>query len=606
MLKNSYMKKYKVKGPYDLEEKYLKDDDNYIINSYRPNNEKTLSNLTNENFHRFVDDILNSKKVSTVLFSTNAEAEINLSKKGEEAIKKYVCNLSNKKNKANPGNIFLKRKKQEAIESIKYESELFKEVKQYEKKCLEEKNSKLFNNRNKIKQNEIKELTFQNYSVLIKRFDEIYNILKEKILRYKDFEVFMKKYNIPDNIKCIEEISRYLNAKEFEELQKLMTKEYISDYSYENYTYYNNNNQNNNYVSIANNEENLIQKNEHLNSINSVEHKTSNKLVTMNTMNLNKTSLVSNKNVFSFQGNINNMTTNHSTKQNTNDNNKFTTLENIEETVINTKPSIIQSKNKFTAFISTDENLEKVRKHYSNVQKSSLPKIINLPDFKLNNDDVYSRLYHNSVFYEPKNTEINLDEVQIKKFEEKNKVKVTYYEIKSILGALPGKEFTIKITNDEIDKCFYSLSNGPLIKIKEKSKNQNSVKEETKNMEKIVKKDINKMDEKILSKSSMNIIYDMSMIKDEKLTRLINLSDSINGNNYLHKAVIDQVPELVCYFIGKKININCQNKYKETPLIIAIKLKNKSIIKILLDNNANVNLVDIYGHNCLFYSDVSY
>ena len=43
MLRNSYMKKYKEKGPYDLEEKYLKDDDVYIINSYRPNNEKNIS-----------------------------------------------------------------------------------------------------------------------------------------------------------------------------------------------------------------------------------------------------------------------------------------------------------------------------------------------------------------------------------------------------------------------------------------------------------------------------------------------------------------------------------------------------------------------------------
>lgn len=105
--------------------------------------------------------------------------------------------------------------------------------------------------------------------------------------------------------------------------------------------------------------------------------------------------------------------------------------------------------------------------------------------------------------------------------------------------------------------------------------------------------------------SNLDIIYDMTLIKEDKLTRLINLSDKETGNNYLHKAVIDQVPELVNYFIGKNIDINKQNIFKETPLIIAIKIKNKSIIKLLLDNKANVNIVDIYGHNCLFYSDVS-
>jgi len=48
-------------------------------------------------------------------------------------------------------------------------------------------------------------------------------------------------------------------------------------------------------------------------------------------------------------------------------------------------------------------------------------------------------------------------------------------------------------------------------------------------------------------------------------------------------------------------NIDCVDVIHRTSLIIATNYLNYSIIKLLLENGADINIVDKYGDNCLFY-----
>ena len=52
---------------------------------------------------------------------------------------------------------------------------------------------------------------------------------------------------------------------------------------------------------------------------------------------------------------------------------------------------------------------------------------------------------------------------------------------------------------------------------------------------------------------------------------------------------------MVKYFIEKGANINLKNNEGNTPLHLALKSKNKKIIKILMDNKAALNIPNEEG-----------
>ena len=60
-------------------------------------------------------------------------------------------------------------------------------------------------------------------------------------------------------------------------------------------------------------------------------------------------------------------------------------------------------------------------------------------------------------------------------------------------------------------------------------------------------------------------------------------------------AAMENYPELVKYFIEKGANINMKNNDGNTPLHLALKRKNKKIIKILMDNKAALDIPNSDG-----------
>jgi hypothetical protein len=81
---------------------------------------------------------------------------------------------------------------------------------------------------------------------------------------------------------------------------------------------------------------------------------------------------------------------------------------------------------------------------------------IKLPGVKLDNNDVFSRLYHNAVFVNDRSYSNSLTSGT--KRDEKS------MKVKNVIESSTGKEFSIKITDDLVAKCYSKHTGGPFFK----------------------------------------------------------------------------------------------------------------------------------------------
>lgn len=182
-----------------------------------------------------------------------------------------------------------------------------------------------------------------------------------------------------------------------------------------------------------------------------------------------------------------------------------------------------------------------------------------LPDIKLEMTDVFSRLYNNAVYIEKKKQSLSKEPSTKSTFSKnikKNKIKFT---LKPVLSTVGGKEFTIKITPECLDKCFTQYSGGP---------------EFIQHLEELRKESKNK-------KAQIEIRPDT--------VDFYNKPDE-NGNTCLHIATIENHPELVEYFIEKGTIIDKQNNDGDTALHIAARRKNDEICDILIRYKAALDV----------------
>ena len=63
----------------------------------------------------------------------------------------------------------------------------------------------------------------------------------------------------------------------------------------------------------------------------------------------------------------------------------------------------------------------------------------------------------------------------------------------------------------------------------------------------------------------------------------------------MHRSVLNNNIKFVEYFINKKDDINKQNKNGDTPLHLAFKIGNYDIIRLLLENGANIKIKNKKG-----------
>ena len=220
------------------------------------------------------------------------------------------------------------------------------------------------------------------------------------------------------------------------------------------------------------------------------------------------------------------------------------------------QPKTINNKN-------TDENVISETNEINAPFYAEGAKVI-MPDIKLNINNVYSRLYNNAVLLDEK--KIN-DKLLSSKHEEtksskepKNTGPTKKFDLKNVLKSTNGKEFTIKVTEDILKKCFTKYSGGPEVisfikKLREEEKKG------------IVKE----------------LRPDFINVYNYRLD---------NNNTFLHIAILENYPELVNYFVDKGASCNLQNDDGDTALHLAIKNGNINIIKKVLEGKAALDIAN--------------
>ena len=192
--------------------------------------------------------------------------------------------------------------------------------------------------------------------------------------------------------------------------------------------------------------------------------------------------------------------------------------------------------------------------------------LITLPKLKLNMVNVYSRLYNNAVLSTPINKKIqklylnstNQFNNKLKKSLSQNKPKKSKmvknrtisFSLKNALTSNNGKEFTVNITDKNINKCINKYTGGPqnIACLSEKNENELNV----------------------------------DKYGENKFVNFYDLEEKKTGNSYLHLATIDGYAEIVHYFLDKGADINKQNNNGDTALHIALRNNNIEIVRIIM------------------------
>ena len=209
-----------------------------------------------------------------------------------------------------------------------------------------------------------------------------------------------------------------------------------------------------------------------------------------------------------------------------------------------------------------------------------------LPNTKLDENNVFSRLYHNVVYL---SSSASIKHKRPQSFVNKEFNSLSYdfqnniskkpkiiFKVNEAIKSTTGKEFTFRITKDILRKCFIKYSGGPpLLKMnffkKEKEENR-------KNYE--------------IKENSVIENKEDDYKKPDFFVNYYKLIDKKNGNSFLHMAVMGGYEELVRYLLEKKSNINLKNFDGNTPLHLALlnKEQNENIIDILMEYNPRLDI----------------
>lgn len=442
MIRNEYLNKFREKDKFDAEIRYAQDDDNYLLKSYRPLSEKALEKVNQNKLETFVDDLLDNKKLSQLLFSSNAKSEIRLMQKSNEfmlrnGIKKKVVKIKN-----TPNDIVVNRKKKEMIAYISGETDVFKENRNDYWKMLTDRNNE-FNSYIKSERKLEQKGLIESYNKnRVDRFKLIYNNIKEKLKNFYENDCKFRDKPIFDN--------EYIQVKE-----------------------------------------------------------------------------------------------------------------------------------------------------------------VDLPHIELNMEDVFSRLYHNAVFIQPKTRKagstLNSNSLLNKKVlnsltsSESNKDIINdninkkvilkgnagnqKLNVKNVIESANGKEFTIKVTDEILMKCFTKHSGGP----------------------------------GMISNGKVSLILSLYYLYfktnrgfnhstkhgNDNFINLLESKDD-DGNTFLHSSIKDNFYELIGYLLVKGVEVNVQNNEGDTPLHIAMRNAKTDVIQMMLECNADIDKANKKGETPFDLATVKY
>ena len=142
MLRQSFLNKYKEKSRYG-EDRFSKEDEGYLLNQNRPIKYNFMHSLKKEKTDKFIEDVLSNKRLTTVLYATNADIEIKTFKKINNNFIRRRDELERKlRAKNEPSSVVKRRSRNEAYLKMRNEISNFKINKEKYRRTLTQKNNK--------------------------------------------------------------------------------------------------------------------------------------------------------------------------------------------------------------------------------------------------------------------------------------------------------------------------------------------------------------------------------------------------------------------------------------------------------------------------------
>ena len=80
MLRQGFMLKYRPKSKFDSD-RFQKEDEGYLLKLTRPIKSTAIKSLSKEKLNKFIEDVLTNRKITTILYDSNADIEIKSSLK---------------------------------------------------------------------------------------------------------------------------------------------------------------------------------------------------------------------------------------------------------------------------------------------------------------------------------------------------------------------------------------------------------------------------------------------------------------------------------------------------------------------------------------------
>ena len=109
------------------------------MNSVKPLKDIQIRNIPKNNLDNFIDSVLTDKNMNQLLYSSNANTEINLIHKATQSITSKKHKVKEKK-EISPQDLVIRREREETIKKIVDEANLYKEKKRNENESLKQKN----------------------------------------------------------------------------------------------------------------------------------------------------------------------------------------------------------------------------------------------------------------------------------------------------------------------------------------------------------------------------------------------------------------------------------------------------------------------------------
>ena len=194
MLRQKYMNKYKEKSLFD-EERFLKEDEEYLLKESRPIEESSIKNLNQKKMNQFIEDVLTDKKMTSILFSTGSKIEIKSylkAKKNYENLKKNKEQIKIQNSETN--SIIKNRTRREAYYQMRTEIDNFKINQENYQSMLKYNNYKKYLEIKKDLDTERNERNKGIKNLRIFGFQRAYNSIKDKLEQNKEKEAILNEF----------------------------------------------------------------------------------------------------------------------------------------------------------------------------------------------------------------------------------------------------------------------------------------------------------------------------------------------------------------------------------------------------------------------------